>query len=150
MSSQNQKFFPYFDPCNEDFENICDWFADNKLSIHFGEDKINICQLNIKYKDINIKQHSEVTYLGCVLDERVSGQQIALKVIHKINSKIMFLYRKNSFLNPELWRMLCNALVQAHFDYACPAWYSNLTKKTKKIQIMQNQCIRFCLRIFEI
>ena len=24
---------------NEDFANICDWFGDNKLSIHFGEDK---------------------------------------------------------------------------------------------------------------
>ena len=23
------------------FENICDWFVDNKLSIHFGEDKTN-------------------------------------------------------------------------------------------------------------
>ena len=24
---------------NEVFSNICDWFVDNKLSIHFGEDK---------------------------------------------------------------------------------------------------------------
>ena len=24
---------------NEDFAHICDWFVDNKLSIHFGEDK---------------------------------------------------------------------------------------------------------------
>ena len=24
---------------NNDFENICNWFVDNKLSIHFGEDK---------------------------------------------------------------------------------------------------------------
>ena len=24
---------------NEDFANICDWFIDNKLSIHLGEDK---------------------------------------------------------------------------------------------------------------
>ena len=24
---------------NEDFENICDWFIDNKLSIDFGIDK---------------------------------------------------------------------------------------------------------------
>ena len=24
---------------NEDFESICDWFVDNKLSIHFGDDK---------------------------------------------------------------------------------------------------------------
>ena len=24
---------------NKNFSNICDWFVDNKLSIHFGEDK---------------------------------------------------------------------------------------------------------------
>ena len=24
---------------NKDFENICDWFVDNKLSTRFGEDK---------------------------------------------------------------------------------------------------------------
>ena len=44
--------------------------------------------------------------------------------------------------------MLCNALIQPHFDYACTSWYPNLTEKTKKkIQIMQNKCIRFCLRL---
>ena len=145
---------------NEDFENLCNWFVDNKLSLHFGEDKTksilfaskrrakNIRQLNIKYKDINIKQHSEVTYLGCVLDETMSGEPMALKVINKINGKLKFLYRKNRFLSPELRRMLCNALIQPYFDYACPAWYPNLTEKTKnKIQIMQNKCIKFCLRL---
>ena len=25
---------------NNDFENNCDWFIDNKVSIHFGDDKI--------------------------------------------------------------------------------------------------------------
>ena len=24
---------------NKDFENVYDWFVDNKLSMHFGEDK---------------------------------------------------------------------------------------------------------------
>ena len=55
----------------EDFENLCDKFVDNKLSIHFGADNTksllfaskrrakNIRQLSIKYKVINIKQHSE-------------------------------------------------------------------------------------------
>ena len=44
--------------------------------------------------------------------------------------------------------MLCNALIQPHFDYACPAWYPNLTEKTKKkVQIMQNKCIRFYVRL---
>ena len=71
---------------NEDFENLYDWFVDTKLSIHFGDDKTksilftskrrakNIRQLNNKYKDINVKQHSEVTYPGYVLDEAMSGE----------------------------------------------------------------------------
>ena len=27
---------------NEDFENICHWFVNNKLSIHFGDDKTKL------------------------------------------------------------------------------------------------------------
>ena len=30
-------------------------------------------KLNTKYKDIKIKQHSQVTCLGCVLNETLSG-----------------------------------------------------------------------------
>ena len=55
---------------NEDFANICDWFVDNKLSIHFSEDKTksilfasrlkikNLQKLEIIYNNIQIKQHS--------------------------------------------------------------------------------------------
>ena len=35
-------------------------------------------KLNIKYQDIEIKQHSQVTYLGCVMDETISGEPMAL------------------------------------------------------------------------
>jgi len=44
--------------------------------------------------------------------------------------------------------MLCNALIQPHFDYACTAWYANLNSNLlKKLQIMKNKCIRFCLQL---
>ena len=44
--------------------------------------------------------------------------------------------------------MLCNSLIQPDFDYARSAWYPNLKKKyTKKVQIAQNKCIRFCLSL---
>ena len=75
---------------DKDFENICDWFVDNKLSIHFGIDFAskrrpkNIHQRNNWYNHINIKQGSQVTYIGCVLDERMSCEPMALKVINKI------------------------------------------------------------------
>ena len=74
-------------------------------------------KLNITCKQINIKQQPQVTYLGCVLDESMSGEPMALKVVNKINRRLKFLYRKNKFLTPELRRMLCNAHIQPHFDY---------------------------------
>ena len=73
---------------------------------------------------------------------------MALKVINKINSRLKFLHRKNKFLTPALRRLLCNALIQPHFDYSSSAWYPNLTQKMKnKIQITQNKCIRYCLQL---
>ena len=72
---------------------------------------------------------------------------MALHVIDRINRRLKFLYRKNDFLTPELRRLLCNALIQPHFDYASSAWYTNLNKGVKqKLQIMQNKCICFCLK----
>ena len=46
----------------------------------------NIKKLNIKYKDIEIKQHSQVTYLRCVLDETMSGEPMAFKIINKTSN----------------------------------------------------------------
>ena len=71
---------------------------------------------------------------------------MSLSVLNKVNSKLKFLYRKNRFLTPALRRLLCNALIQPHFDYACSAWYLNLNKALKiKLQIARNKCVRFCL-----
>ena len=83
-----------------------------------------------------------------VVLEDWSGESMATKVIGKINGRIKFLHRKSRFLDSSLRRLLCNALVQPHFDYACSAWYPNLTQSlSKKLQITQNKCIRFCLQL---
>ena len=68
--------------------------------------------------------------------------------MNKINGKLKFLYCKNKFLTPTLCRMLCNAIIQPHFDYACSTWYFNLNERLKKkIQIAQNMCIWICLKL---
>ena len=88
-----------------------------------------------------------VTYLRSVLDETLSVKPMALKSLNKINGKLKFLYRKNKFLAPTLHRILCNAIIQPHFDCVCSAWYPNVGEKLKKkILIAQNKCIRSCLK----
>ena len=92
-----------------DFSSLCDWFVDNKLSIHLGQDKTKSIlfgtkhelrsakSLNIVYNGIEIKQHVKVKYLGCILDESLSCESMALNVIDKINSRLKFLHRQNVF-----------------------------------------------------
>ena len=48
---------------NQDFNSLCDWFLDNKLSIHFGEEKTKSIlfspkNLMKKADDIAIKRHN--------------------------------------------------------------------------------------------
>ena len=58
---------------NKNFSDVCDWFADNKLCIHFGEDKTKciifdtkhrlnkVSSFDNKYGEIRIKQYHTVT-----------------------------------------------------------------------------------------
>ena len=56
---------------------------------------------------------------------RING----INTIKKMNQKLKLLCRKNRFLTPELRRLLCNAIIQPHFDYACSAWYPKTQKE---------------------
>ena len=90
------------------------------------------------------QQHAKIKYLGCVLDECLSAESMAFNVIDQINSRLNFLQRQGCFFNFPLCRHLCNALRQPLFDYACTAWFPNLSKK---LGSTQNKYIRFCLQL---
>ena len=101
-------------------------------------------RLDIRRGDIKIKQHSKVKYLGSLLDENLSGESMAAKMLGKINGKLKFLYRKQNYLDRSLRRLLLNALIQPHFDYACTSWYPGLNKRlSKKIQNSTKQMHSF-------
>ena len=92
---------------NGDLTNTCEWFVDNKLSIHFGKDTTKFTlftstrkikkapKLNITDRNIHIKQHSNATYVGCILDAKNVRESIFLKLINKISTRLKFLHRKN-------------------------------------------------------
>ena len=65
---QHKDLEPIKEELTKNFSNICDWFVDNKLSIHFGEDKTKsilfstknrkrkIRTLDMQYGDVKTKQ----------------------------------------------------------------------------------------------
>ena len=72
----------------DNVSSLCQWFIDNKLSIHFGEDKTKsilflktrgLKEVNISFAGHSIKQQETVEYLGCQLDSKLSGEAVASK-----------------------------------------------------------------------
>ena len=82
------------------------------------------------------------------MDCMLNGKSMVESILSKINNKLKFLYRKQRFLNKDIRRLLCNSLIQPHYDFACCSWYPLLTKNLKnRLQVSQNECIRFCLNL---
>ena len=134
LTFQHENVKEIEDQLNLNFSSLCDWFIDNKLSIHMGEDntksiffgtKFSIKRaepLNIVYVNVKIKQYAKVTYLDCILDESPSRDSTASHVLNKINSRLRFLYRQNRFLNKPLRRLLCTMRLLCNY-YDDPALF---------------------------
>ena len=93
LTFQSENVKEIEDLLNLNFSSLCDSFIDIKLSTDQGKDKtksilfvikfnINRVEpLNIIYGHIKIKQY-KITYLGCILDESLSGESMALYVFN--------------------------------------------------------------------
>ncbi len=81
-----------------ELKSVCDWMADNKLSLNLGKCESILFGLKRRLKtchDLNIlcnnstkiKSKSSVKYLGAELDLALSGELMAAKVISRANGK---------------------------------------------------------------
>lgn len=144
------------DILSEEFNRISDWLVDNKLSLHVAKTEYivfgsqpRLRRLKSPYIDLG-GQHftakSSVSYLGCLLDNNLGGESMALSIMGKVNGRTRFLARKAQLLDSECLRLLANSLVSCCFDYAMCSWYEGLTKALKdKLQTSQNKLIRVVL-----
>ena len=113
---------------NKEFRSLCECFINNKLSIHFEDDKTkknffsrikSSSNLSISYGDYTLKQHNTVEYLGCYLESNLNGESMARRILKKTNTKLNYFWKQSNYLNYLYRRLLCNALIQTHFDYGC-------------------------------
>ena len=86
---------------------------------------------------------------NCCLEKKYqtkfSGEAMASKFLKKVNAKLKLLYRQSRYLTPAYKRLLCNVLIQPHFDCECSSWFPLSKKNLKlKLQKAQNKCICFC------
>ena len=66
-----------------------------KKSVLFSPKNLskNAAPLIVKRNDIILKQHNFVEYLGCLLDNTLSGKDMAEKVLDKVNGRLNILVK---------------------------------------------------------
>ena len=96
------------DTLSYELGNIHEWLVDNCLSLHLGKTeailfgpkrKLKSVTLDVECNGIKITNQTCVTYLGAQLDNNLSGENMANKVLKKVNARIKVLYCNVSYLN---------------------------------------------------
>ena len=89
-----------------------------------------------------------VTYLGITLDQSLSGEFIAEKIVYKSACNLEFMCCRMRQFDITIKKLLVTTLIQSYFDYACSTRCSGLTTKLRnKMQVRQNNMICYLLHV---
>jgi hypothetical protein len=141
---------------SNELDSVNHWLVENKLSLHpdkceailfASKHKIRkVTSFIVNFHGTNIVGSKHVKYLGSIIENDLSGKECVNNIIKKANGRLKFLHRYKGMLRKDIRKILALSLVQCNIDYACMAWYFNLTKEYKhKLQVMQNKMMRFIL-----
>ncbi|CAL4064309.1 unnamed protein product, partial [Meganyctiphanes norvegica] len=104
---------------SENLQSCSNWLLDNKLSLHLGKTEAilfgtkrklkNVKEFIVKCHDITIQNVKCVKYLGLLIDETLSGENIVSNILKKASNRLKFLYRFSDILNTKSRKnpMLC-------------------------------------------
>ena len=85
-----------------------------------------------------MESKSKITYLG--FDNDMSFSSMGNSVTKKGNDKLKFIYRNSALFGTNDRQLLCSALVNPYFEYACNTWCRIVNAKVKhELRTAQNK-----------
>ena len=86
---------------------LCDFI---EITLRHGRSPVNLLHI---FKTPFLKNTSGRVLLPLHIKQQLTGEPIVLQII---NTRFMFSYREIRILSQHLSRLLCNAVIQPHFD----------------------------------
>ncbi len=141
---------------NFDLNKVSTWSQNNYLQLNISK-CVTMCigskhllnQLDSKeltpvsINGIPLPKLERCKNLGVIFDSSFKWEPYINSLISKSFFKLKSLYRFKDFLSPRIKLKLCDTLILSSFNY-CDSLFSNITiKLQKKIQRIQNACLRF-------
>lgn len=148
------KSVEYLNLALKDFYN----YYHNKLALHINPNKSSLMifskflppgnSILIKYNNIDIPIVNEHKFLGVILDPKLSFAKhidyISKNALRAVNI-LKCLARCSWGADPTTLTMLYKSIVRSHFDYSTIAYFNCNPKLLKKLDVIQNRCLRIIL-----
>ena len=107
----------------------------------FGTRKFDVNNLCLYYKDKTINHVSSTTFLGVILDDKLSWNNHISQLCSTISRNIGIL-RKLYFLPQNILKLLYHSLISSHLSYCSMTWGFSSKCNLKRIHLLQKRAIR--------
>lgn len=100
---------------------------------------------NLKFENDNISIVNDVKYLGVTLDKKLNFSKHideTAKKTTKVLRALWSLLNYRSTLSLKNKNLIFKSVIRPTLTFACPIWYKAANTHIKKLQIIQNKCLK--------
>ena len=137
---------------NNELNNLCDWFAANKLSLNVSKTNYIIFNKNnnderihdpqIKIRDQVIEKVKVSKFLGLQIDDKLNWKQHISHVQTKLSKTIAIMCKMRHYLNENTLRTIYCSLYLPYLNYCSEIWGNTYKTSTRKIILSQKKAVR--------
>ncbi len=137
---------------NHEMEKITDWLKDNMLTINVSKTnymimtaqgkRIDDQECNITVGGSILNRVSQTTFLGFVLDDKLTWKNHINHIYTKISKVIGILYKSKRLLCSKSLLTLYDGLIKPYFSYGITVWGNTFKTYTNKLDILHKKVVR--------
>ena len=142
---------------NQEVNKVHDWLLANRLSVHYSDKTQYMLILGPNQKDkrasaLNfelhmgahkIEQTDNYTYLGIIIDDKLTWKLQVSKLCTKLSSVCGVLSKVRHYLDRPSLMLIYNSLFDSRLRYGILAWGTASEQQLSRLRVLQNRAIRF-------
>ena len=134
-------------------ETAIKWFEDNNMIVNPEKFQAIIIdsrnQLQDKYRlrvnNAEIVPKTSVTLLGVEIDNKLNFEKHISSICKKASNQLNALSRIQKFMGQKEKETIINTFIYSNFNYCPLVWHFSTQKSVKKIEKIQERCLRLLL-----
>ena len=137
------------DILEKESETARKWFKQNQMIVNPDKFEAMVLgrhkqkeKINLNINGAEIKGQNSVTLLGVEIDNELNFNNHISNICKKAGNKINAISRIQSFPDQKEKEALVNTFVYSNFNYCSSVWHFSTKKSTKKIEKIQEHCLK--------